>query len=57
MHLIRDQFYKHKYDNTNLPVKHVEPIYDWLRARLREIRDGANSEELRREVSKILGKY
>ena len=56
VHLIRDQISVHKYENVNLPKEHVAPIDSWLRSRLLMIFAHADTKELKREVSKILGK-
>ena len=57
VHLVSSFGFEHKYDNVNMPEEHVDQIDAWLRGRLTQIKHETADRKLRRETSKLLGKY
>ena len=57
VHLIKGLGFDVKYDNVNMPEEYVDKIDTWLRGKLTEIKDKVADHTLKREVSKLLGKY
>ena len=57
VHLIKGLGFELKYDNVNMPEEYVDKIDAWLRGRLTQIKREADDNTLRREISKLLGKY
>ena len=57
VHHIKGLGFDLRHDNVNLPEQYVPAIDQWLKDRLAAIKDQADSDTLRREMSKIFGKW
>ena len=57
VHLIKGLGFKLKYDNINMPEESVAPIDKWLKSRLTVINKPVTNVTVKREISKLLGKF
>ena len=57
VHLVSSFGFEQKLDNVNMPEEYVAKIDAWLRGRLTQIEHETADRKLRRETSKLLGKY